>query len=218
MTGGAGKLGPLFAEHIAKENQAVIILTGRSFLTADQKERISKLNESGSIVEYQRTDITNRTETERFIFGVKQRYGKDKRDHSCAGILRDSFLVNKSLSDFTDVLNPKVYGTIWLDELTKDEDLDFFVLFSSFSAYGNAGQSDYAYANHFMDSFAVLRSQLSRNGKTLSINWPLLKDGGMSLDSNGIIQIKEKYGMTPMRTSSVLEAFLKMSCGLHLPA
>nr|MDH3076816.1 KR domain-containing protein [Bacillus velezensis] len=68
---------------MAKENQAVIILTGRSFLTADQKERISKLNESGSIVEYQRTDITDRTETERFIFGVKQRYGKDKRDHSC---------------------------------------------------------------------------------------------------------------------------------------
>ncbi|WP_439196879.1 SDR family NAD(P)-dependent oxidoreductase [Bacillus velezensis] len=210
ITGGAGKLGLLFAEHIAKENQAVIILTGRSFLTADQKERISKLNESGSIVEYQRTDITNRTETERFIFGVKQRYGSINGIIHAAGILRDSFLVNKSLSDFTDVLNPKVYGTIWLDELTKDEDLDFFVLFSSFSAYGNAGQSDYAYANHFMDSFAVLRSQLSRNGKTLSINWPLLKDGGMSLDSNGIIQIKEKYGMTPMRTSSVLEAFLKM--------
>ncbi len=31
ITGGAGKLGSLFAEHIAKENQAVIILTGRSF-------------------------------------------------------------------------------------------------------------------------------------------------------------------------------------------
>ncbi|MFP3394047.1 KR domain-containing protein, partial [Brevibacillus sp. SIMBA_076] len=72
ITGGAGKLGLLFAEHIANENQAVIILTGRSFLTADQKERISKLNESGSIVEYQRTDITDRTEAERFIFGVKE--------------------------------------------------------------------------------------------------------------------------------------------------
>lgn len=195
----------------------MIILTGRSFLTADQKERISKLNESGSIVEYQRTDITDRTEAERFIFGVKERYGAINGIIHAAGILRDSFLVNKSPGDFTDVLKPKVYGTIWLDELTKDEDLDFFVLFSSFSAYGNAGQSDYAYANHFMDSFAVLRSQLSRNGKTLSINWPLLKDGGMSLDSSGIVQIKEKYGMTPMRTSSVLEAFLKMR-GLHLPA
>ena len=31
ITGGAGKLGLLFAEHIANENQAVIILTGRSF-------------------------------------------------------------------------------------------------------------------------------------------------------------------------------------------
>ncbi|XYJ24334.1 hypothetical protein ACSE3M_19280 [Bacillus velezensis] len=27
------------------------------------------------MVEYQRTDITDRTEAERFIFGVKQRYG-----------------------------------------------------------------------------------------------------------------------------------------------
>ncbi|MDJ1631783.1 KR domain-containing protein [Bacillus velezensis] len=49
-----------------------------------------------------------------------------------AGILRDSFLVNKSLSDFTDVLKPKVYGTIWLDELTKDEDLDFLFSFLLF--------------------------------------------------------------------------------------
>ena len=60
---------------------------------------------------------------------MSQRYGSINGIIHAAGILRDSFLVNKSLSDFTDVLNPKVYGTIWLDELTKDEDLDFFVLF-----------------------------------------------------------------------------------------
>ncbi len=50
---------------------------------------------------------------------------------------------------------------------------------------GNAGQSDYAAANGFLDSFAHWRTQQvklnQRTGKTLSINWPLWQDGGMQV-------------------------------------
>ena len=71
------------------------------------------------------------------------------------------------------VLAPKVYGTLYLDELTKDEDLDFFVTFSSLAAVaGNAGQTDYSFANSFMDSFAAGRERLradgARSGRTLT--------------------------------------------------
>jgi len=49
-------------------------------------------------------------------------------------------------------LAPKVYGTVYLDELTQHEPLDFLVLFSSIAAVtGNLGQCDYAYANSFME-------------------------------------------------------------------
>ena len=67
-----------------------------------------------------------------------------------AGILHDSFLLKKEFGDFVDVLRPKVHGVAALDEATSDESIDFFALFSSTAgAFGNAGQSDYAYAMDF---------------------------------------------------------------------
>ncbi|MFP3821957.1 ketoreductase domain-containing protein, partial [Bacillus sp. SIMBA_008] len=85
--------------------------------------------------------------------------------------------------DLDSVLASKVYGTIWLDRYTDREPLDFFVMFSSISAIiGNAGQTDYAYANRFMDYFAEMRAAENKPGKTVSINWPLWKEGGMQID------------------------------------
>jgi polyketide synthase PksN len=86
------------------------------------------------------------------------------------------------------VLAPKVAGLINLDNASRDMALDFFILFSSTSAvFGNPGQADYSAANAFMDVYAryrnSLRSSRQRTGITLSINWPLWKDGGMHVDA-----------------------------------
>ncbi|PEU18246.1 hypothetical protein CN526_30425, partial [Bacillus wiedmannii] len=65
--------------------------------------------------------------------------------------------------------------------------LDFFVLFSSIAgSLGNPGQADYSTANAFMDVYAKYRNALvaakKRKGQTLSLNWPLWKEGGMRVD------------------------------------
>ena len=85
---------------------------------------------------------------------------------------------NKSREEMTAVFAPKVDGTVHLDEATKNEPLDFFVAFSSLAALtGNVGQTDYSYANYFMDSVIGdrerLRAEGTRSGKSLSINWSL---------------------------------------------
>ncbi len=82
------------------------------------------------------------------------------------------------------MLDPKVIGTAYLDEASKDCNLDFFVLFSSVSGVlGNVGQADYAAGNAFMDAYAAYRQSLTENGlrhgKTIAFNWTLWKDGGM---------------------------------------
>ncbi|CUB27899.1 Polyketide synthase PksL [Bacillus subtilis] len=210
ITGGAGKLGLIFAEHIANEVEAVIILTGRSALSEVQREQLRKLNAKGSFVEYIQTDISERIKAEQFIRDVKQQHGQISGVIHAAGLIQDSFIAKKNLSEFVEVLKPKVFGTIWMDELTKDENLDFFILFSSVAANGNAGQSDYAYANSFMDSYAMFRNQLNRNGKTLSINWPLWKEGGMNLDDSAVVHLKEKFGMIPIHSTAAFKAFDKM--------
>ena len=78
-----------------------------------------------------------------------------------------------------EAIAAKVEGTRNLELLTRQDSLDFLILFSSITAYtGGPGQSDYTTANAFMDSFAsLLRSE---GIPTYSVNWPLWKDIGMS--------------------------------------
>ena len=104
-----------------------------------------------------------------------------------AGIIQDNFIVKKTIEELESVLSPKVSGIVNLDEATKDLHLDFFICFSSVSGVlGNTGQADYAAANAFMDVYAKYRNTLvvsgRRYGQTLSINWPLWKEGGMHID------------------------------------
>ena len=103
-------------------------------------------------------------------------------------MIQDNFIVKKSKEELESVLEPKVAGVINLDQATLDVDLDFFILFSSVAgSLGNVGQADYACGNAFLDAYAMHRQSLvgrgQRHGRTLSINWPMWKEGGMSIDA-----------------------------------
>ena len=104
------------------------------------------------------------------------------------------------------MLAPKVAGVVNLDEATRDLTLDFMVLFGSGAgAFGNVGQADYAAANAFLDGYAAYRNELvsrgERLGRTVSIAWPLWRDGGMQVDAAGARQHREA-GMLPLATSA----------------
>ncbi|KAI1644130.1 uncharacterized protein F4817DRAFT_347767, partial [Daldinia loculata] len=84
-----------------------------------------------------------------------------------AMVLSDSIFADMTFSSLTNVLRPKVDGTINLDELFWDKTLDFFILLSSVSAAaGYRGQSNYAAANMFM---AGLATQRRRRGFAASV-------------------------------------------------
>ncbi len=48
-----------------------------------------------------------------------------------AGMILDNFILKKTPAEFSQVLAPKVTGTINLDQASQDMALDFLVLFSS---------------------------------------------------------------------------------------
>ena len=75
-----------------------------------------------------------------------------------AMVLRDQSIRDMSFDQFIDVTRPKVDGSIFLDRIFWNTDLDFFVLVSSINTVlGNLGQANYAAANAFMCSLAAQR-------------------------------------------------------------
>ncbi|RRS06759.1 SDR family NAD(P)-dependent oxidoreductase [Pseudoalteromonas sp. J010] len=214
ITGGAGGLGFIFAEFLAKEFKARLVLTGRSPLSDAQSEKLAKLKDLGGDAIYIAADISQYAEVARVVTESQQAFGSLNGVIHSAGVLRDAYVRNKSAKDLDDVFAAKVFGTTHLDQVTKDLDLDFFVLFSSLAALaGNAGQSDYAYANHFMDAFAQGRAQLvsqgERSGRSLSINWSIWAEGGMQLDEQTAHFFKQNLGISPLETQVGIQAFVQ---------
>src|SRR5262249_30452527 len=78
--------------------------------------------------------------------------------------------------------------------------LEFMILFSSLTgALGNVGQGDYAAGNGFLDAYAEYRNGLvkegKRQGRTLSINWPLWAEGGMKVDAATERGMRQRGGL-----------------------
>jgi len=215
ITGGTGGVGFIFAEQIARQVKASLILCGRSALDEQREQKLETLRTLGADALYVPSDITNRADVQQLMDRIRSRFGRIDGIIHAAGILRDSYILKKQPEEITSVLAPKVYGTIHLDEATQNESIDFFVLFSSITGMlGNPGQSDYAYANSFMDGFAAWREKQRvegrRFGKTLSIGWPLWSEGGMSLSQEALDVMSVKTGMTAIPTDHGIKAWRRL--------
>jgi amino acid adenylation domain-containing protein len=208
ILGGAGGVGSIFANHISKIPQTKVILAGRGELDARKKALIAGLAHG----DYFNCDITNKEEVNRLLALVKEKYQRiDGIIHS-AGITRDSLITNKTAQEVHQVLGAKITGVKNLDEAAKDEALDFMIFFSGLAGIsGNAGQADYAAANVYLDNYAFYRESErvkgKRQGKTISINWPFWKDGGMSIDQASLEYLNKQYGLLPLPSVSGINVF-----------
>lgn len=212
ITGGAGGLGQIFAKEIAQKAEGVtLVLTGRSDFNDDRKAQCKEIAAFGARVEYKSVDVSVKEEVVGLIRDIEERYGQINGIIHSAGVIRDNFIIKKTQEEMREVLAPKVKGLVNLDQASKDVYLDFFILFSSVvGVSGNAGQADYSAANAFMDAYAKYRNNLvkmkKRQGQTLSINWPLWREGGMQVDEENEKLIKQTSGMIAMQTSTGIKA------------
>jgi len=220
ITGGAGGLGLILAKEIVKKiKSANLILTGRSHLNKDKQVKLKSLEELGAHVDYKRADVTNKEQVFDLIRYIKEKYGDINGIVHSAGVINDNLIINKNIEEVEEVLAPKVKGLVYLDQASQDLNLDFFILFSSIAGVmGNPGQADYAAANAFMDAYAEYRNKLmiakKRQGKTLSINWPWWKEGGMKIDEENEKLILQSTGMAAMQTKTGMQVLYQaMACG-----
>ena len=226
ITGGLGGLGIIFAEYLAKNYKAKLVLLGRSKLGQEQQAKIRQLENHGAEVLYLQSDVSTMSEAGKAVEKCKQRFANINGVIHSAGINHDSYIINKSKQEVDAVFKAKIYGTVNLDHLTRNEHLDLFVVFSSGAgSLGNAGQCDYAYANRFQDAFIEQRERQTSNkeryGKSLSIGWPYWEQGGMQVSTDILTKIENQTGMSPLPTHEGIqywEDFIKsdLSQGLAL--
>ncbi len=197
ITGGLGGVGLVVAEHLAREYNARLVLVGRSALpletdweaalndprqTDANKQRIRRLLEirgkAGGLLVTQ-GDVTNLDQMREIVALTRQRFGTIDGVFHAAGVLDDGPLMLKTGESAAKVIDPKVRGTLVLEEVLRNAQLSCFVLFSSVSSiFPPAGQVDYAAANAFLDAFA-----LSRKDPVIVINWGAWREVGMAARS-----------------------------------
>ncbi|AZE49483.1 Polyketide synthase [Pseudomonas chlororaphis] len=224
ISGGAGGLGLILARALVQDYRARVFLTGRTPAQRlapaiqQQLEAINR-NEQGGQVEYLAADITDAQGCVDLLARVRQRVERIHGLFHCAGIMDNAALANKNAEQIARIVNPKAIGVTLLDQALEHEALDLFVVYSSISAVmGFAGQTDYAYANRFLDGFVAQRQhrvrQGIRQGRSLAINWTLWRDGGMRIDeqselflerSRGLVALDAEAGIAALKRSLAME-------------
>ncbi|WFR55593.1 SDR family NAD(P)-dependent oxidoreductase [Anaerocolumna sp. AGMB13025] len=212
ITGGAGKLGMLFARYLAEEYEVNLVLVGRSELDNKKIEMIEDLETTGSQVLYQKVDVTNKTQMQKVIEETKKRFGELNGVIHAAGLVSDKLISQKEYDEFNRVVQTKMLGTVILDELTKNEPLEYFILFSSTSSIiGDFGQCDYSVGNRFLDCYKDFRQSFRKNGlrsgRTITINWPLWENGGMHQEKETENLYLQTSGLSYLRDDDGLRAF-----------
>ncbi|MER6127388.1 type I polyketide synthase, partial [Streptomyces sp. NPDC001795] len=132
-----------------------------------------------------------------------------------AGVLDDGVIDALTPERFATVLRTKALGALHLDELTRDRDLDAFVLFSSVSGIlGTSGQGNYAAANAFLDALADRRRAAGL--PATSIGWGPWADGGMA-DEEVVAWRMHRGGVLPLQPALGVLA-LRRAIGAPRPA
>lgn len=199
ITGGLGGIGLTIAKELAEKRQARLALMARSPLPEKSRwpEMVRKLGYchhlSRAILEIRelealgvevsvlQADVTNIESMRAALQSVRQNYGGIHGVVHAAGLVQDDLIAAKTQTSIENVLAPKVYGTLVLEELLREDDIDMFVVFSSTStATAPVGQVDYVAANAFLNAFAESHSQRSR-GRVIAINWGVWNEVGMAV-------------------------------------
>ncbi|QKG20136.1 type I polyketide synthase [Actinomadura verrucosospora] len=176
VTGGTGTLGALVARHLVAEHgvRHLLLTSRRGPGSPGATELRAELAAAGAEVEIAACDVADRERLAQMLAGIPEDHPLTAVVHT-AGTVDDAVVGSLTRDRLERVLRPKVDAVMNLHELTRDQDLSEFVLFSSSAGVlGAPGQANYAAANTFEDAFAAWRR--ARGLPATSVAWGLWED------------------------------------------
>jgi polyketide synthase PksN len=186
ITGGMGGIGSVFARCLARDFGARLILVSRSPFPPEEQweewlrshtgtdpvsikiQECREMQAGGAQIMIASADVSNLEEMKEIIDRAEKRFGPINGLIHAAGVADYEGVIQRRNRLNTDkILAPKVKGTLVLDKILKNNNLDFAILCSSISfILAPVGQVGYNAANAFQDAFA-----LAKGGRWMSIAW-----------------------------------------------
>ncbi|MGW0559007.1 SDR family NAD(P)-dependent oxidoreductase, partial [Streptomyces sp. NPDC002926] len=204
ITGGSGALAGHLARSLADRGAEHLVLVSRRGRDAEgAEELIHSLETAGARVTLASCDVTDRRQLSDLLVRIASDEAPLRAVFHTAGLLDDRFVDRLDTKALAAAAAPKLGAARLLAELTRDHELDAFVLYSSvIGTLGNIGQANYAMANAALDALA---HQLSSEGiPAVSIGWGPWADGGMT---HGAAETQlRRTGLTPMAVDRALSA------------
>lgn len=207
VTGGSGYIGTQLVKWLIENKAGHIYVVSRNGFSEETIKSFSKSElKKITIFNY---DISEQENVIELFSKINDLFLPLKGIFHASGILDDSTLLTTSWEKFKRVLKPKLLGTLYLHEYSKNLSLDYFVSFSSIaSVFGSNGQVSYTAANAFLDAFMQYRR--SNNLPAISLNWgpwaggmanKIRENGSRIVESSGIIPIQLNDGLNLLRNA-----------------
>jgi polyene macrolide polyketide synthase len=209
ITGGTGALGALVARHLVTVHGVRhLLLVSRQGPAADGAAKLrTDLARHGAQVRIAACDTADRQALAAVLASIPAAHPLTGIVHA-AGVLADATIESLTPQQLDAVLQAKVDSAVHLHELTQEQDLAAFVLFSSMAGtFGTAGQANYAAANAFLDGLAQHRRL--RGLPATSLAWGLwATESGMTsqLDDTGRARL-ERLGGAALTSGEGLALF-----------
>ena len=196
LTGGLGELGLRVAGWLVALGVTRLVLTARRGPGADANAQIDAWRARGVDVRVALADVSSADDVARIRGSISDLRGLIH----LAGVVDDAPFVSMDAARLAAVLAPKQQGTQHLDAVTRDADLDAFVVMGSASAtLGVFGQAAYAAANEAAAAVVEARVRAGFPGLCAVFGpW----DAGMA--DAAVRRRLEAMGVQPLATDEAL--------------
>lgn len=205
ITGGLGALGLHTASYLAQLGAGDIVLSSRHMPDADAQASIADIMERYRCrIHTFAADVGDELQAAELLERIRAELPPLAGVAHLAGVLDDGLLPQQSLDRFRTTLAPKAFGAWNLHGLTKDDGLDFFIMYSSASSVlGSPGQANYATANALLDGLVAERK--ARGLPAVAVNFGPWAKGGMATSHAARANLGAQ-GMIPLEPAAALNA------------
>jgi NAD(P)-dependent dehydrogenase (short-subunit alcohol dehydrogenase family)/acyl carrier protein len=205
VTGGFGGIGLETIRWLCAQGAKHVAVLSRSGPSTERAREVVRRLEEGDVhILHEQVDIADREKLNSALGRILAQVPPVRGVIHCAGVLADVSVEAMDASLVDRAMDAKAKGALHLHQAFENQDLDFFVCYSSITAtLGNAGQLSYAAANGFLHGLVMHRRARGLPGTC--INWGPVADVGMAARDQRVAERLARAGLAHLPLAQVFE-------------